>query len=273
MASIRLKSAREIETMAEAGQVVADTLLLLRANAAPGVTTRHLNDLAEAYIHRRGAVSSYPEVGFDGVVCTSINEQVVHGIPGGRVLAAGDLLSLDIAVIYNGFHADAALTFGVGPLSPQARHLETVTERALALGISLATSGRHLHEIGAAIQLHVEREGCSVVRGLVGHGIGRSMWEEPQVPNYRQDTRGPILRPGMVFTIEPMVNLGHADTRTLADQWTIVTRDRKLSAHFEHTIVVTEQGPRILTMPSDRAAVWGMVPPASSAGLRVASSI
>lgn len=273
MANIRLKSRRELEIMAQAGQIVADTLLLLKERAVPGVTTRALNDLAEDFIRQRNAISSYPAVGFDGVVCTSINHEVVHGIPGARVLRDGDLLSLDIAAIYGGYHGDAAITVGVGTISSQASHLLKVTETALALAISLATPGRHLHDIGASVQMYVESEGCSVVRGLVGHGIGRSMWEEPQVPNYRQDTRGPVLRPGMVFTIEPMVNAGKPDIKVLGDQWTIVTKDRKLSAHFEHTIAVTEKGPRILTRPSNPQAMWGQEPPQLDIGARVALSV
>ena len=260
MANIKRKSQREVETIAHAGQIVADTLLMLKQHAVQGVTTRELNALADEYLAHRGAQSSYPAVNFDGVVCTSLNDEVVHGIPGSRVLRNGDLLSLDIAAIYDGYHGDAAITFGIGPIGEQAQHLLAVTEGALALAISLATVGRHLFDIGAAVQMYVERQGCSVVRNLVGHGIGRSMWEEPQVPNYRQDTRGPLLRPGMVFTIEPMVNLGKPDIRLLEDEWTIVTEDHQLSAHFEHTIAVTSNGPRILTQPSDPQATWATLP-------------
>lgn len=267
MPTIRLKSPREIETMARVGQIVADTLLVLKQHARPGVTTRALNDVAAAYLRQRGALSSYPAVNFDGVVCTSLNDQVVHGIPGARTLRSGDMLSLDIAAIYGGYHGDAAITFGVGTVSAAARHLMQVTEQALALAISLATPGRRLFDIGAAVQLYVESEGCSVVRGLVGHGIGRTMWEEPQVPNYRQETRGPILKPGMVFTIEPMVNAGEPDTQVQADQWTIVTADGTLSAHFEHTVAVTARGPRILTRPSDAGAAWALVPPRLDLGM------
>jgi methionyl aminopeptidase len=169
-------------------------------------------------------------------------------------------VSLDIAAIYGGYHGDAAITAGVGLLSPQARHLAESTEQALALGISLATPGRHLYDISAAIHEFVESKGLSVVRNLVGHGIGRSMWEEPQVPNYRQASRGIVLRPGMVFTIEPMVNAGHPETVVLADKWTIVTKDRKLSAHFEHTVAITESGPWVLTEPSDQARMWARGP-------------
>ncbi len=260
MPNVRIKSARELETMRRAGQIVADTLLMLRGELREGVTTRHLNDLAERYLASQGAVTSYAAVKFDGVVCVSVNEEVVHGIPGPRILRAGDLVSLDIAAIYGGYHGDAAITAGVGLLSPQARHLAESTEQALALGISLATPGRHLYDISAAIHEFVESKGLSVVRNLVGHGIGRSMWEEPQVPNYRQASRGIVLRPGMVFTIEPMVNAGGAETFVLEDKWTIVTKDGKLSAHFEHTVAITESGPRVLTEPSDQAKMWARGP-------------
>ena len=259
---IRLKSARELNIMQAAGRIVADTLVLLKEHAREGIATGALNTLAEESLRAAGAVTSYREVGYDfGVVCVSINEQIVHGIPGSRVLKQGDLVSLDIAATYQGYHADAAITVGVGTLSPQARHLLETTESALALGISLATVGRHLHDISAAIQDFVEHRHLSVVRNLVGHGIGRSMWEAPQVPNFRQDKRGPVLRAGTVFTIEPMVNAGRPDNKTLPDKWTIVTRDKKASAHFEHTVAVTAEGPRILTLPGNPAGVWAANPP------------
>jgi len=259
---IRLKSSRELDIMQEAGRIVADTLALLKSHVRAGISTAALNTLAEDFMQRHGAVTSYKEVGFTfGVVCVSINEQIVHGIPGHRVLKDGDLVSLDIAAIYNGYHADAAITVGVGSLAPQARHLMETTEQALALGISLATVGRHLHDISAAIQDYVEARHLRVVRNLVGHGIGQKMWEAPQVPNFRQDKRGPVLRAGTVFTIEPMVTAGRAENKLLSDKWTIVTKDRKPAAHFEHTIAVTAQGPRILTRPSDPAAAWAAVPP------------
>ncbi len=250
--------------MQVAGRVVADTLVLLQEHAREGITTGALNTLAEESLRAGGAVTSYREVGFDfGVVCVSINEQIVHGIPGSRVLKQGDLVSLDIAAIYKGYHADAAITVGVGTLSPQSRRLLETTELALALGISLATVGRHLHDISAAIQNFVEDHHLSVVRNLVGHGIGRQMWEAPQVPNFRQDKRGPVLRAGTVFTIEPMVNAGRPENKTLSDKWTIVTRDKKASAHFEHTIAVTADGPRILTLPGNPAKVWAARPPST----------
>jgi methionyl aminopeptidase len=271
MPKIRLKSSRDLDIMAQAGAIVADTLVLLKELAVPGVTTRELNERAVASLAERGAVSSYPAVGFDGVVCTSINEQVVHGIPGPRILRAGDIVGLDIAAIFGGYHADAAITVPVGCISAEAQHLLAVTEQALSLGLSLCTPGRYLHDIGAAIQLYVESHGCSVVRGLVGHGIGRSMWEEPQVPNYRQETRGPVLRPGMVFTIEPMVNAGRFETEVLADKWTIATKDRSLSAHFEHTVAVQANGPRVLTVPDTGAQAWALQPPVLDRSIGAAS--
>jgi methionyl aminopeptidase len=258
MGNIRLKSPREMDTMQQAGRIVADTLLLLRGHLREGITTRELNDLAAEYLASQGATTSYQQVGFDGVVCVSVNDEIVHGVPGKRVLRAGDVVSLDITAIYRGYHGDAAITACIGMMSPVARYLITTTEQALALGISLATPGRHLFDISAAIHDFVDSQGLSVVRNYVGHGIGRSMWEEPQVPNYRQDSRGPVLRPGMVFTIEPMINAGRPDTVTLADKWTVVTKDHKLSAHFEHTIAITPTGPRILTEPSDRNQLWGV---------------
>ncbi len=262
---IRLKSARELDIMQEGGRIVADTLVLLRERVRAGITTGELNAAAEQFLRERGAVTSYREVGYHfGVVCTSINEQIVHGIPGNRTLREGDLVSLDIAAIYQGFHADAAITVGVGTVSPQARHLLESTERALALGLSLATVGRHLHDLSAAIQDYVEGQGFRVVRNLVGHGIGRKMWEAPQVPNFRQDKRGPVLRAGTVFTIEPMVTVGRPDNKVMPDKWTIVTKDKKASAHFEHTIAVTAEGPRILTRPSEPAAAWALHPPTSA---------
>lgn len=242
--------------MAQAGEIVADTLLLLKSHVRPGITTAALNAIAVQYLGERGALSSYPAVNFAGVVCTSIDDEVVHGIPGPRVVEEGNIIGLDIAAIWGGYHADAAITVPVGVVSAAAHHLLVVTEGALALGLSLCTPGRNLYDIGAAIQMYVESNRCSVVRGLVGHGIGKSMWEEPQVPNYRQEARGPALRPGMVFTIEPMVNAGGLETVQQADGWTITTKDHSLSAHFEHTVAITEGAPRILTTASDRAAVW-----------------
>ena len=259
---IRLKSPREIAAIGEAGRIVADTLVMLRAQLRPGISTLELDRLAAAYLRRRGAISSYGSVKFDGVVCVSINDEVVHGIPGRRTLRQGDLVSLDIAAIYAGYHADASLTASVGAPRPEARRLLAVTEAALALGISLATPGRPLYDISSAIQEYVERHGYGVVRNLSGHGIGRSMWEEPVVPNYAQDERGPLVREGMVFTIEPMVTAGDPEVAILPDKWTIISLDHSLAAHFEHTIVVLDGGPRILTEPTDPHAAWAMRGPA-----------
>jgi methionyl aminopeptidase len=247
--------------MQQGGRIVADTLVLLRSNLRPGISTRSLNDLAADFIHSQGAESSYIDVQFDGVVCVSVNEEVVHGIPGSRLLRAGDVVSLDIAVKYRGYHADAAITVGVGTISPVAQRLLQATEASLALGISLSTVGRHLGDISAAIQDYLEAGGFGVIRNLAGHGIGHSMWEEPQVPNYRDGSRGPILPAGAVFTIEPMVSAGRPAVHMLEDGWTIVTDDRKLAAHFEHTVAVTKAGPRILTVPSDPAQLWASAPP------------
>jgi methionyl aminopeptidase len=256
---IILKSPRELSLMREADRIVADTLVLLADNARPGVTTRELNDLATDYVTGCGAMPSFPLVNFDGTICISANDEIVHGIPGRRVLRAGDIVSLDLGVIYKGWHGDAAITVPVGEISPEARHLLAVTEKALALAIAQVRPGGHLHDIGGAVEDLVTAERMGLVRQYVGHGIGREMHEEPQVHNYRppKGGRGPVLRPGMVLAIEPMVNLGTSETVTLSDRWTVVTKDGSFSAHFEHSVAVTPQGYEILSRPSDPSRMWG----------------
>ncbi len=249
---ITIKSPREIETMAAAGRIVAETLALVARHACPGVSTEALDRLAEDFIRSHpGARPSFKGLyGFPATLCTSINQEVVHGIPSAkRVLRSGDLLSVDVGVCLDGLHADSAATFPVGEVRPEARRLLRVTEDALTAGVAQACAGNHIGDIGHVVQGVVEAAGYSVVRELVGHGIGSSFHEEPQVPNYGKPRRGARLVPGMTLAIEPMVNIGGPEIRTLDDQWTVVTSDGSLSAHFEHTVAVGENGvpPRILT--------------------------
>jgi len=249
---ITIKSAREIETMAAAGRIVAETLALMGRTVRPGISTKELDRVAEEFIRSHpGAVPSFKGLyDFPATLCTSINHEVVHGIPSAkRVLRAGDLISVDVGVHLDGLHADSAATFPVGDVSPETRRLLLVTQDALAAGIAQARAGNHVGDIGHAVQTVAEGAGFSVVREMVGHGIGASFHEEPQVPNYGKPKRGPRLAPGMTIAIEPMVNIGAADIRTLPDKWTVVTADGTLSAHFEHTVAIAESGsaPRILT--------------------------
>ncbi|HXF96707.1 MAG TPA: type I methionyl aminopeptidase [Gemmatimonadales bacterium] len=247
---ITIKSAREIETMAAAGRIVAETLALVGREVRPGISTAELDRLAEEFIRSHpGARPSFKGLyDFPATLCTSINHEVVHGIPSKkRILREGDILSVDVGVWLDGLHADSAATFPVGPVSPEAERLLRVTQEALAAGIAQARAGNHVGDIGHAIQRVAEGAGYSVVRELVGHGIGASFHEEPQVPNYGKPRRGSKLTPGMTLAIEPMVNLGGPEIRTLDDKWTVVTSDGSLSAHFEHTVAVGTNGPRILT--------------------------
>jgi methionyl aminopeptidase len=247
---IQLKSAREIEVMAEGGRILAATLAMLRGAVRPGVSTGELDAMAEAFIRSHpGARPSFKGLyGFPGTLCTSINHEIVHGIPSKkRVLKEGDIVSLDVGVAYGGFHTDSAATIPVGPVDETTQRLLDVTQASLRAGIDAAVVGNHIGDIGAAVQAVVERAGFSVVRDLVGHGIGVEFHEEPQVPNHGKPKRGAKLVPGLTIAIEPMVNVGTPGTRTLPDKWTIVTADGKRSAHFEHTVAITENGPRVLT--------------------------
>jgi len=257
---ITLKTPQETAKMHEAGRIVAEMLAACRAAVRPGVTTGELDRIAADVLRRHGATSNFKGYGvpvlppFPGVICTSVNEQVVHGIPGKRRLKEGEILSIDAGAIVEGWHADAAVTVPVGEVSAEAAKLIAVTDEALRRAIGAAVVGKRLGDIGAAVQRFVEAQGFSIVRNYVGHGIGRAMHEEPQVPNYGAPERGLQIKEGLCIAIEPMVNIGGAQTRTLPDQWTVVTADGSLSAHFEHTLWCTAAGPVVLTAPEGQAA-------------------
>ena len=243
------RSGDELRKMRLAGRVVAEMHEATRAAIAPGVTTKELNEVAADVIERRGARSNFLNYhGFPAVICTSPNSMIVHGIPGDYTLKEGDIISVDCGAIVEGYHGDAAYTAPVGEVSAEARRLLEVTERSLYAGIEQLTKGNHLHEVGRAVQRVAEAAGFSVVREYVGHAIGTAMHESPQVPNYWPGTPGPTLKPGMVFAIEPMVNAHGPETELLEDGWSVVTADGSLSAHFEHTIAVTDDGPEVLTV-------------------------
>jgi methionyl aminopeptidase len=248
---ITIKSEREAETMAAAGRILAETLATVAAAVRPGVSTGELDDLAEEFIRSHpGALPSFKGLyDFPKTLCTSINDEIVHGIPSRRrVLEPGDILSVDCGVSVEGLHADSALTVPVGEVSEDVQRLLRVTREALDAGIAAAVLGNHVGDIGHAVQKVAEGAGYSVVRELVGHGIGSAFHEEPQVPNYGKPKRGPRLMKGMTLAIEPMVNMGRPEIRTLDDKWTVVTVDGSLSAHFEHTVLIEPGGPRLLTV-------------------------
>jgi len=247
---IQLKSPREIETMAEGGRILAATLDTVRAAVRPGISTGELDYLAEEFIRsHEGALPAFKGLyGFPATLCTSVNSEIVHGIPSRqRVLKEGDILSIDVGVKYRGYYTDAAQTVPVGAVDAATLRLLEITERALRAGIDAAQPGNHVGDIGAAVQRVVEAAGFSVVRTLVGHGIGVEPHEDPQVPNYGKPKRREALVPGLCIAIEPMVNAGGPATRTLRDEWTVVTQDGSRSAHFEHTVAITPEGPRVLT--------------------------
>ncbi|MFB6240416.1 MAG: type I methionyl aminopeptidase [Gemmatimonadota bacterium] len=247
---IQLKSSREIESMARAGAIVAEVLAMAEEKAVPGVSTAELDEVAEGLIRdHEGAEPAFKGLyGFPATLCTSINEEVVHGIPSAeRVLESGDIVSVDCGVKLEGFYADAARTIPVGEVDPETERLLRVTRNALEAGIEQARPGHHVGDIGASVQELVEEAGFSVVRELVGHGVGRSAHEDPQIPNYGRRGDGAELEEGLVVAIEPMVNVGGRHIRTLDDEWTVVTRDGSRSAHFENTVAVTGDGPRVLT--------------------------
>jgi methionyl aminopeptidase len=244
-----IRSNAELDKMRKAGRVVAEILEKTRAAIRPGVTTLDIDAVARKIIDERGARSNFLNYhGFPAVICTSPNEMIVHGIPGPYVLEEGDILSVDCGAIIEGYHGDAAYTAPVGEVTPEATRLMEITERSLYAGIDQLRDGNRLHEVGRAVQQVAEAAGFSVVRNYVGHAIGTAMHEDPQVPNYWPGSPGPRLKVGNVFAIEPMVNVGSAETRELDDGWSVVTADGRLSAHFEHTIAITENGPEVLTL-------------------------
>ncbi|MBS4021467.1 MAG: type I methionyl aminopeptidase [Dethiobacter sp.] len=245
---ITLKSARELKLMRQAGRVVAEVLQQMSSTVKPGVTTAELDSLAERIIRKAGCMPAFKGYhGFPATICASVNEEVVHGIPSLRRLQDGDIISIDVGAIYQGYYGDAAVTLPVGDVHPEVLRLLQVTRESLAQGIEKAVAGNHLTDISHAVQSFVEKNGFSVVRNYVGHGIGNQMHEEPQIPNFGKPGRGPLLQEGMVLAIEPMVNTGDWQVETLADNWTVVTLDRKWSAHFEHTVAVGKEFPQILT--------------------------
>jgi len=256
---IILKSERELEVMRRAGRLVGRLLEELAGRVAPGVRLRDLDRFAEDFILRHGGIPAFKGYGevpgqrppFPATICASVNDQVVHGVPGSRRLREGDIVSIDVGVLLDGFYGDAAATFPVGRVSEEATRLLEVTKAALMAGIARARAGNHLSDISHAVQAYVESHGFSVVRDFVGHGIGRHMHEDPQLPNFGPPGMGPVLRPGLTLAIEPMVNAGGPDVVVLSDGWTVVTADGTLSAHFEHTVAITADGPLILTDPRE----------------------
>jgi len=252
---IAIRSAKEIAKMLESGRIVHGALHVAGAMIAPGVTTEEIDRAVDAFIRTNGGVPSFKGYrGYPASTCISVNEQVVHGIPSGRKLEEGDIVSVDVGAVKDGYHGDSARTFSCGAVPPEAVRLMAVTREALVRGIEAARAGNRIGDISHAVQSHVESEGFSVVRALVGHGIGRQMHEEPPVPNHGKPGTGPELKAGMVIAIEPMVNAGGFDVVTLDDGWTIVTKDGSLSAHFEHTVAVTEDGPVILSRAASDGA-------------------
>ena len=245
---IELKNANQLDRMRIAGRIVGETLALMRELARPGITTLELDRRAEEYIRAQGAVPAFKGYnGFPATLCTSVNEQVVHGIPSLRYLESGDIISIDCGALIDGYFGDAAVTLQIGEVGEDLQKLLRVTEESLLLGIAQAKLGNRLYDISHAVQTHVEANKFSVVRDYVGHGIGRAMHEDPQIPNFGKPGRGPRLEVGMALAIEPMVNMGTYEVQTLKDHWTVVTKDSRPSAHFEHTVAITENGPEILT--------------------------
>ena len=242
------KSRQEVEQMRRAGRIVAEVLALVESELQPGVSTAHLDRIAEKYIRDAGAVPSFKGYhGYPASLCISIDDEVVHGIPGDRVIREGQIVSIDAGAIYQGWHGDGARTFIIGEPDPEADRLVTTTRTAMMAGIAAALPGNRIGDIAAAVEDIASGGGYGIVRQYVGHGIGTAMHEEPQVPNFRSGTRGMQLVPGICLAIEPMLTLGDPEVETRPDGWTVVTRDGSLAAHFEHTITITEQGPKILT--------------------------
>ena len=248
---ITIKSAQELDAMRHAGSVVGATHTLLKRSVEPGITTAELDSIAYQEIIRHGAKPTFKGYrGFPGSICASVNEEIVHGIPGKRVLKEGDIIKMDVGATIDGFIGDAAVSVAVGEVSKEAIDLMDATRLSLEQGIQAAQPGNRIGDIGAAVQTYGEARGYAIVREFVGHGVGRFLHEDPQVPNYGQPGRGQLLRAGMCIAIEPMLNIGDWKTRILDDNWTVVTADGSLSSHFEHTIAITEDGPEILTKHS-----------------------
>lgn len=248
---IVLKTGRELKVMREACRISAEALKLAGSAVEPGVTTAELDKIAEKYILSQGAVPNFKNYnGYPATACISINNEVIHGIPSKkRVIRAGDIVSIDLGAKFEGYHGDNAATFACGDITAEAKRLMDTTRESLYEGIAAAVSGGRLGDIGAAIQQYVEKRGYSVVRQFVGHGIGTQLHEAPEVPNFGTQGRGIRLMPGMTLAIEPMINVGHYDVKVMPDGWTVLTKDGSLSAHFEHTIVITPDGPQIMTKP------------------------
>ena len=245
---IKLKSQREIDLLKEAGHIVYLTHQHLKPYIKEGITTKELDKLAEDFIRSKGAIPSCKGYeGFPATLCISINEEVVHGIPSNRKLKNGDIVSIDICACYKGYHGDSAWTYPVGKISDEAQRLLDVTQQSLFVGLEKAKAGNRLSDISNAIQVYVESHNFSIVREYAGHGVGQDLHEDPSIPHYGPPGRGPRLKTGMTLAIEPMVNYGERYVRTLADNWTVVTRDKALCAHFEHTVVITDNGYEILT--------------------------
>lgn len=245
---ITIKSPREIEFMKIAGEIVGNTHHYLEKYIKPGITTKELDRLAEEFIIKSGATPSFKNLyGFPGSICISINEEVVHGIPGTRKLKNGDIVTLDIGACYKGYHGDSAWTYAVGSISEEKAELMKQTEEALFKGLSVIKEGAHIGDIGAAVEEYALKHHLGVVKELTGHGIGSSVHEDPDIPNYGKKGSGPVLKEGMTIAVEPMLNLGTADVFMLDDDWTIITADERPSAHYEHTVLVTKDGYTILT--------------------------
>lgn len=250
-----VKDPWELALMRQSGQRLAEVAAVLREAVKPGITTGELDEIAEREIRARGSVPSFKgytaggDVPFPATICASVNEEVVHGIPGGRALREGDVISVDMGLIYGGYHADHAFTVGVGEIDEGIARLLEATEASLLAGIGKALAGNRIGDIGHGVQSHIDPLGYGIVREYVGHGIGRKLHESPSVPNYGKAGRGPLLKAGMCLAVEPMITLGDFRTEVLDDAWTVVTRDRSIAAHFEHTIVITERGPEVLTAP------------------------
>lgn len=246
---IPLKSEADLDLMRKAGKILARILEKLEQKVAVGLATGELSRLAEEYILQEGVAPAFKGYrGYPAAICVSINEEIVHGIPGNRIIQDGDLVSLDLGIAYQGFFVDAATTLGAGNISPKARELVKVTRHSLSEGIKQAKANNHLGDISCAIQRYVEGAGFSVVREFVGHGIGANLHEEPEIPNFGSPHKGPLLQSGMALAIEPMVNMGHWKAKILSDGWTAVAEDGLPSAHFEHTVAITKKGPEILTI-------------------------